>query len=88
MPSVLEPPATAALLLGLLVTSGACKKDETTEVTAQAAPESPQTEQRRECERFATDMAQTGALAGQILSQLAGLADPRDGARRRPGLGS
>ncbi|MCX4244285.1 outer membrane protein assembly factor BamB family protein [Paraliomyxa miuraensis] len=59
--------ASTALGLALLVASGACKKDEAATGTASTEADSPETTQRRECERFATDMAQTGALAGQIL---------------------
>lgn len=55
------------LCIALLVPLAAgCKKDEAP--AADAAPaEGPQAVRERECERFATDMARTGLMAGQIL---------------------
>lgn len=43
--------------------AGACKK----EPPAAAAEETPEERRKRECERFATEMARTGLVAGQVL---------------------
>jgi hypothetical protein len=49
----------ASCLLG----EGACKED----APAPAAEDTPEAKRRQECERFATEMARTGLIAGQVL---------------------
>ena len=64
-----------------LLSPGACKKDEpASEGAAASEPEGPQARRKRECERFATDMARTGLVAGQVL--VSALDDDPQSARR------
>jgi outer membrane protein assembly factor BamB len=52
------------VIVACLLGATACKKDDP---PAPEAEQSPAAERRRECERFATDMARTGLIAGQML---------------------
>jgi outer membrane protein assembly factor BamB len=57
-------PLRRLVIASCLLVAGACKQDDP---PATAAAASPEVVRKQDCERFATDMARTGLVAGQVI---------------------
>jgi hypothetical protein len=75
-------PLRRLVIATCLLGTGACKKDD---APAPAAEDTPEARHQQECERFATEMARTGLIAGQVL--VTALADdPERASEGRDGM--